>query len=373
MNGATMTANPHRGRPLVFLASVFVSWALVRGIMLYPAGEEEPRPSSVVAREEAAPPPVAEPAPVAAPASLVWSVRPSPILASEQGRPVALHLPIRSLHFRTREGRAELMRASLDTVATFRPPLPSLPFMAEATGPDHSHAPATAPTPTASPPRPPARSNAGSAIRGSAWLLWRRGSGSLANGLVAPHYGGSQAGARLALPIKQSGAEIYARGAAALARPGKEVAVGLAYRPVRKANITVAVEQRFALDSGARTAPAILAYGGFDPKPLGAGFTLDGYAQGGVVGVKNPVLFADAAVTAKREFARIGPVPLSLGARVSGGAQDKIARLDVGPLLEADLKAPLGKPLRLSLEWRERIAGEALPSSGPALILATDF
>ncbi|MBS0285465.1 MAG: hypothetical protein JSS15_13700, partial [Proteobacteria bacterium] len=54
-----------------------------------------------------------------------------------------------------------------------------------------------------------------------------------------------------------------------------------------------------------------------------------------------------------------------------GGAQRGAARLDVGPA--AGVAVPAAMPLRISLEWRQRIAGDARPGSGPALSIGADF
>jgi hypothetical protein len=61
-----------------------------------------------------------------------------------------------------------------------------------------------------------------------------------------------------------------------------------------------------------------------------------------------------------------------LGASLSGGAQPQVERLDIGP--EIQIRLPI-KPIgaRLSLEWRERIAGRAAPASGLAVTLGADF
>jgi hypothetical protein len=55
-----------------------------------------------------------------------------------------------------------------------------------------------------------------------------------------------------------------------------------------------------------------------------------------------------------------------------GAAQPGAARLDLGPTLTADMRGDATSP-RLALDWRQRVAGDALPPSGPALTLAVDF
>jgi hypothetical protein len=55
-----------------------------------------------------------------------------------------------------------------------------------------------------------------------------------------------------------------------------------------------------------------------------------------------------------------------------GGAQRGAARLDVGPA--ASLSLPIAdRNLRLSFEYRRRVAGRAAPGSGPVLAIGSDF
>lgn len=60
------------------------------------------------------------------------------------------------------------------------------------------------------------------------------------------------------------------------------------------------------------------------------------------------------------------------GFAVSGGVQPSLSRLDIGPQLS--VRFPLGHGhARVAVEWRERVAGNARPASGPAIMLASDF
>ena len=55
-----------------------------------------------------------------------------------------------------------------------------------------------------------------------------------------------------------------------------------------------------------------------------------------------------------------------------GGAQRGAARVDIGP--SAGLVVPVGaSAVRVTLDWRQRIAGDAAPGSGPALSIGSDF
>ena len=63
-------------------------------------------------------------------------------------------------------------------------------------------------------------------------------------------------------------------------------------------------------------------------------------------------------------------VRFELGAALWGAAQPGASRLDLGP--DLSVRLPVAH-LRLSADWRFRIAGDAAPGSGPALTLGADF
>lgn len=213
-------------------------------------------------------------------------------------------------------------------------------------------------------------------LSASAWVLWRDGSGDTgANAnVVSPRYGASQAGVRLTYRVDGDGrVELYGRATAALQSRGKDVAAGVAVKPLRGANVALAAEYRQALDDNARSGPALMTYGGFGPNNLGQGWAAEGYGQAGVVGVRKTVAFADGSVRVKRKIAAVGTVPVSMGAGAWAGAQDDSARLDIGPMVDFDLTALIKSPMRASIDWRQRVAGKAVPDSGVAVTIATDF
>lgn len=203
---------------------------------------------------------------------------------------------------------------------------------------------------------------------GSAWALMRGDSAaSLASG---GQLGGSQIGMRLFYAPGPQALAVTARVSAPLNQPaGREGAIGIA---LKGRNAGLIAEQRFALDKRGRDAPALFAYGGVSDVKLGHGVELDGYAQAGVVGVKDPAAFVDGAVRVERPILSAEKASLSIGAGAWGGAQPGAARLDVGPQVVARLN--VGETnLRISAEWRQRIAGDAAPSSGPAVTVGFDF
>lgn len=208
-----------------------------------------------------------------------------------------------------------------------------------------------------------------SRFSGSAWSLARSAGGGpgLANG---GQLGGSQVGARVFYAPGPKTMALTGRVSAPLGtRLGREASVGVA---LRGKTVGVIVEHRFALDRGGRDAPSVTVYGGVSEISLGGGIRLDGYAQAGVVGVTRPAGFIDGAIRLERTVAEDRNSRLSAGIALTGGAQPGVSRLDIGPQLVA--RVPVGSTaVRVSAEWRQRIAGHAAPGSGPAVTVGFDF
>lgn len=236
-------------------------------------------------------------------------------------------------------------------------PMPSLSLPQ----PERSEAPNTTP---ASPSR----------LRFSTWALWRLdGISALAgNGEL----GGNQAGTR-ALYGLTPGSKLALALAARLSRPiegddGAEAALGIALRPVGSVPIELTLERRIALETGGRDAWSLGVAGGVHGQRLPFGLKLDGYAQAGIVGVDQRDLYGDAALAVSHAMPLAERSTLSLGAGVWAGAQPGVSRVDIGP--EASLRLRIGDVgVRLAVGWRQRIAGSAMPGSGPALTLGADF
>jgi hypothetical protein len=203
---------------------------------------------------------------------------------------------------------------------------------------------------------------------GSAWSLMRGdGAPSLASG---GQLGGSQIGVRLFYTPGPTALALTARISAPLSQPtGREAAIGIA---LRGRNVGIIAEQRFALDKGGRDAPAVFAYGGVSDVDLPGKIKFDGYAQVGIVGVKNPAVFADGAIRIERTVLKVDKASLAIGAGAWGGAQPGASRLDVGPQVVAHI-AVAETNLRVSAEWRQRVAGNAAPASGPSVSVGFDF
>lgn len=208
----------------------------------------------------------------------------------------------------------------------------------------------------------------------TAWLLWRPE--SVAGLMQGPLLGGSQAGARIDYRVREGPAGrlgAYARVSRALVDPAaEEAAVGLAYRPGRLP-VSLLAERRQRIGPGGRSGFALMAAGGAGPLDVAPRVAVEGYAQAGVVGAPGLAGFADGKGSLGYRMGPGGdPHGVTLGASVSGSVQPGASRLDVGPELHVRLPVSDGA-LRLSTEWRERIAGDARPARGPTVTLIAIF
>lgn len=197
-----------------------------------------------------------------------------------------------------------------------------------------------------------------------------------------PIYGASQIGVlaqyRLA-PASRRDPRAYLRAYRALVVRGEsEAALGGSVRPLAKLPLRAFAELRYTRGAFAsEVRPAVFVVTELPPASLPAGFSLEAYGQAGWVGGEFATGFADGQISAARELVRFGglggvPVRLSAGAGAWGGAQKDAQRLDIGPTLR--LEWSMGQvPARLSLDWREQVAGDAAPQSGVAATLSTSF
>ncbi len=200
----------------------------------------------------------------------------------------------------------------------------------------------------------------------SAWALLRAqpGPAGLATGGTL---GGSQAGARLTYVISPLLAASLRSSSPVGGARGGEVAAGIKVTPFRSIPVSLTAERRQAIGStgGGRSAFAMFVEGGVYERPIAWGFDLDAYAQAGVVGVRSRDLFADGGLTLTRPlYGRF-----SAGFGMWGGVQPGLYRVDAGPRLSMKVR----NNMRVHLDWRQRLAGNAEPGSGPAVTLAADF
>ena len=184
--------------------------------------------------------------------------------------------------------------------------------------------------------------------------------------------GGSQIGIRLAAKLPHLSVGVYGRVSGPIEGRGKEAALGLSLRPAKRIPVEVLIERRIAIDHQGRNSFALLAAGGIDDRKIGAIALLSGYGQIGVVGVKASDKFADGAIRLERELKSTRRVQIRVGAGLWGAAQPNVARLDAGPSVALIQKIGSGR-MRISAEYRWRIAGQAEPGSGPTVTVGFGF
>ena len=219
----------------------------------------------------------------------------------------------------------------------------------------------------------------GKADRWSAdmWMLARKESPMpLASG--RPVYGGSQAGAVLRYHIAPSSGHrplAYLRATSAMGVVKEsEIALGLGARPLASVPVVLAAEARgFRSASGRKSfRPAVLAYTELSPFALPLGLTGEAYVQGGYVAGAYKTAFVDGQLRVDRKVLQIAGTSLRLGGGIWGGMQQGASRLDAGPGASAMVNI-WGAPSRVSLDWRFRLLGDAVPISGPALTISSGF
>lgn len=204
----------------------------------------------------------------------------------------------------------------------------------------------------------------------TSWALLRNGLGNsaLAQGGTL---GGSQVGARLTYKFTPEIAASLRFSSSAGGVRDAEAAAGVRWQPLRAIPIALNLERRQRLGRyGGRSDFAAFAEGGVYQLPVALGFELDAYAQAGAVGIKNADWFADGSLALSRPLWR----NLSAGIGLWAGGQSNdpggsIYRVDGGPRLSYAVR----RNVRLHLDYRQRLAGDALPRSGPALTIAGDF
>ena len=215
------------------------------------------------------------------------------------------------------------------------------------------------------------------------WAFGREGSQSapISEGRV-PVYGASQLGANLQFriaPANPRDPRAYLRAYRALIeRPENELALGVSARPIGSVPVRVAAEIRGTENQfGSDVRPAALAITEIPPVALPLGFSGELYAGAGYVGGDTDTAFIDGQGTITRRVASFDlrnpdAVRISVGAGAWGGAQRDAHRIDVGPTVRLDL-AIGDVPARFSVDYRERVGGDAAPESGVAATLSTQF
>lgn len=320
------------GRPIRFLGGVLGLWTLGRVAFLLPIGTSPMPTPHGPTRPGATKTVAALVAPVATPIVAVLTRHDSPALSPGPVPAIPVAAPV------SHEPPSMDRPHASSQNQIWSDPIPALPD-----------------TPT-----PPSRWS------GSAWAILRQGGGG---GLLpGGQLGGTQAGVRILRRLDRAGAlSASLRLSSPLEGIGREMAMGIDWRPSPHLPVRLLLEQRIALDRG-QGGPAVLAVTGFGPRDILPGVTATGYAQAGGVLRDRAEPFADGAI---RATTALTP-DIDLGLAAWGGAQRGAQRIDVGPTLGIALPVA-GQRLRLSLDWRQRVAGGAAPGSGPALSIGGDF
>lgn len=210
----------------------------------------------------------------------------------------------------------------------------------------------------------------------SAWAIVRPSS-SLPILATNGQLGASQTGFRIQQPIARNGKDASIALNLRVSTPveqkqGSEAGIGLSIQPVRRIPIAIIAERRIALDRGGRNALALIAAGGFDDKRLIKKTSISVYAQAGLVGFANRDGFIDGSFRLEQTLLGQPHTALRIGGGLWGAAQPGVERIDVGPIVAVKQRAGSAN-LRISAEYRWRVAGKALPASGPALTIGADF
>lgn len=216
-----------------------------------------------------------------------------------------------------------------------------------------------------------------------AWAFWREGSGAeVRTPGGVPTYGASQAGAVLRYAISPNSAtrpRAYLRAYSSLqGDTEQEVAAGLSARSLKRLPLRLHVEGR-ALHSGGQTSARAAAFVTTEipPVKLPASLRAEVYGQAGYVTGASATPFADGQLHIMREMAGFDlaaakDTKFKIGAAAFAGAQKGAKRFDIGPSVRLETHIA-DTPARLSVDWRQRIAGDAEPGSGLALTLSTRF
>jgi hypothetical protein len=364
---------------LRFLALALVGWAGVRlaildglpGSEMFRIERSEAKPSAIVPTQFPDIAPV-EPAASMYPAAGYPTASPPPGMSYAPGVAPPLVVPIYYRYVGAPDAPpmhparfTPIIPASQPIFYSPVPQLDDWPLSRIASASMPARSPPTFPLQIGEPPLQPRLDR----IQLTMWAMLRQqqtavaGSPSLGNNGTL---GASQAGTRLTYNFSPAFAASL-RASSTVGRRGGEVAGGIRYRPLQSIPVWVTVERRQAIGSygGGRSAFALFAEGGLWDQPIPYGFTLDGYVQGGVVGLNSRDLFADGGLTFSRPIYK----QFSAGLGVWGGVQPGLYRVDAGPRVTMKVR----RNLKVHFDWRQKLAGNARPGSGPAVTLAGDF
>ena len=212
---------------------------------------------------------------------------------------------------------------------------------------------------------------------GSAYVFGRESGLSTAS--AEPVLGGGQSGAQLAYavnPLARRPLSITARGSAANNdAETAQLALGLKWQLLP--GLSLSGERLVPAGSAARSAWNLRLAGGTyaeQVQPNGQVTEISTYAEAGIVGARRRDLYAAGTARIGRRIALGKTGALVPGLAAWGSVQKSdgtVARLEVGPSLQLRLSRPAA--LSLTGDYRQVVAGNARPASGPALTVAASF
>lgn len=363
-----------RGQPLRLLVLLLSAWTMVRAVVWSP-----PPLLAGAARQ------------LAAVDWLGWIVLAPPVVAKPRGpdrdAKAAMGTVKGDAHgaFASawRQGPGVAMAGSRANASLqFRPSLTtaSVEYSGDGTG-DYSNHPDE---PTSLIPTPGLQGFSGMRASGrwslDSWLLVRdraKPGGGFAG--YGAGYGGSQAGAVLRYSLADAipGASAYARVSGALdagAAGYREAAAGLSLQPLSGVPLAALGEVRVQQsDDETFLRPAVAVVTLLPPQTLPLGVRAEIYGQAGYVGGTDATGFFDGQVVLDRPVLLLGKSgTVNLGAGAWAGGQRGAQRLDIGPEVQVRV-ASARMAGRIALDWRWRVAGNAEPGSGPALVVSVGF
>ncbi|MFZ4690017.1 MAG: hypothetical protein ACOYLS_12315 [Polymorphobacter sp.] len=220
------------------------------------------------------------------------------------------------------------------------------------------------------------RRRLGRRLTGDFYSLFR--DGPAGGPAASPVLGGGQSGGSIAWspdPLARRPFAIVARVNAASASNGAidnstaQGAIGVRWTALKGVNISA--ERLVSLGEFARDDWALRLAAGADGKRGRIGWS--SYGEAGIIG--NGDVFAGVQARAGVPVLRLGKLSLLAGAGAWGSVQTggiTVSRFDLGPSLIA--RAPIGRAnFELSADWRFRLAGNALPGSGPAVTISAGY
>jgi hypothetical protein len=210
----------------------------------------------------------------------------------------------------------------------------------------------------------------------SFWTLLRNGpsQGTLTtNGQI----GGSQSGVRARFPLSTFGSRTSLNISSRLSSPlttagGMEASIGASIAINNKIPVEIIIERRIPIGGAGKQSWSLTGVTGFNAVQLPQKLQADGYLQTGIVGSRTRRPFIGGNIVVSKATDMNHPDRLRLGLGLWGDAQAGLSRVDIGPEISFRAKS-LGLPLRISAQWRFRVAGDANPPSGPALVIGGEF